>query len=292
MLTSMTGFGRGEHTVDGVTATADVRSVNGRFLEMKLNTPRSLNTQEQAMRELVRSRTGRGPVHVHLSVTRDGNEELGVSVDVAAARTALAMLTSLKDELNMRDAITLRDIVAFPDVVKEPEREENDETAWEAARGALERALDALNAMRNTEGERLGADLLARVATLEENVSKVESLIVAQVETRRAKLRARIAAVVDEAKIDSQRMALEAALIADKLDITEECVRFRSHIAYFREQVAAKEPAGRKLNFLLQEMNREVNTMGSKAEDPDIARVVVGMKEELEKIREQVQNLE
>lgn len=292
MVTSMTGFGRGEVSVDGVTATADVRSLNSRYLDLSLSIPRSLNTQEQAIRDLIRQKTARGRVSVHISLTRDGNEELGMTLDIAAAKSAYGMLDAMRKELGLKDPIELSHVLQFNEVMKPAERADTDAQAWEASRKALELALDAMNAMRAQEGRQILVDIEQRVNGMEATVEKIESLIKAQVTHRRARLQERLAVLLEGREIDDQRLSVEVALLADKLDITEECVRFRSHVMFFRDMVKSDEPAGRKMNFLTQELNREINTMGSKAEDPEIARAVVSMKEELEKIREQVQNIE
>jgi len=292
MIISMTGFGRGEVSVDGVTATADCRSVNSRYLDISLNIPRSMNVQEQAIRDLIKSKAPRGRVSVHVSLTRDGNEELGMTIDMAAAKSAFTMLDSLRKEVGLHDQIELSHLLQFSEVMKPAERADTDAQAWEATQQALVQALDSMNGMRNQEGRQLQEDIVARIDGMERTVGVVESAIVAQVDHRRTKLKERITTLLDGKEMDEQRLAQEVAIIADKLDITEECVRFRSHIKFFRELISSKEPAGRKLNFLTQELNREINTMGSKAEDPEIARAVVDMKEELEKIREQIQNIE
>jgi uncharacterized protein (TIGR00255 family) len=292
MLISMTGFGRGEATVDGVTATADARSVNSRYLDISLNIPRSMNVQEQAIRDLIKSKAPRGRISVHVSLMRNGNEELGMTIDTAAAKSAFALLEGLRSEIGLKSEIQLSHLLQFSEVMKPAERADTDVQAWEATQQALVQALDSMNSMREQEGRQLLVDVDARITGMEMTVGVVEKLIVSQVDHRRTRLKERIKVLLDGAEMDDQRLALEVAMIADKLDITEECVRFRSHVKFFRELIASNEPAGRKLNFLTQELNREINTMGSKAEDPEIARAVVSMKEELEKIREQIQNIE
>lgn len=292
MVISMTGFGRGEVSIDGVTAVADVRSLNSRYLDLSLSIPRSLNMQEQVIRDTVKAKAARGRVSVHISLSRDGNEELGMTIDTAAAKTAYAMLNGLRNEIGIKEEIKLSHLLQFNEVMKPAERADTDAQAWEAAQQALGLALDMMNGMRAQEGSQLLTDIENRINGMEETVGRVETLIVAQVSRRRERLEEKLRTLLGGVDMDPQRLAQEVALIAERLDITEECVRFRSHVQFFRDLIKSPEPAGRKLNFLTQELNREVNTMGSKAEDPEIARAVVGMKEELEKIREQIQNIE
>ena len=212
-------------------------------------------------------------------------------LDTAAAKAIYNSLNALREEMQIRSEVKLSDVLRFSDVMKPAESEEASEDEWNAVKAALAQGLESMNAMRRREGEQLGNDFRARIAGLKTLTGTVERQSGAQVARKRDKLVERIAALLGTADVDPQRIAMEVALLADRLDITEECVQ-RSHIKFFDELMESKEPAGRKLNFLTQEMNREINTLGSKSDDPEIARAVVTMKEELEKIREQLQNIE
>jgi len=292
MLISMTGYGRGNVTEGGVTATADIRSLNSRYLEIQIYIPRDMNAHEQDVKEIIRAKVGRGKITLNLNIERETGESSSLTLDTAAAKNVYGVLDTLRKELNLKDEINLSHLLRFSEVLKPAERGETGEAEWEAAKKAIEAGLDAMNEMRRLEGKQLGIDLRERIEGLQKAVKQIEKLTSGQINTRRSKLQERIKQLLDTKELDEQRIEMEIAMIADKLDITEECVRFRSHIKFFLELMDGKEAAGRKLNFLTQEMNREVNTMGSKSDDAEIARTVVTMKEELEKIREQLQNIE
>lgn len=299
MLISMTGFGRGEVSSAengmGITATAEIRSVNSRFLETSMRLPRSLNEREFEVREILRKGLGRGKVNLNVSLSgSDAAASIPLSVNESAAKGYFELLDKLRTSAGITAEITVRDITAFSDVFTS-DASSGDRSAkeWELVQEAIKQAIEALNGMRKQEGNELEKDFRERIATMDDIVTKIEGLAKGAAAAEYERLKERIAELVnDPAVLNAERLELEIALLAERLDITEEIVRFRSHIKFFLEALELNEAAGRKLNFLLQEMNREINTMGSKANDAAVAHLVVAAKEELEKVREQVQNIE
>jgi uncharacterized protein (TIGR00255 family) len=286
MIRSMTGYGRHEGIVNGVSCTVEARCVNGRYLEVNARLPK-----EQAVRELVREHVTRGSLSVYIR-TEDVAATTRVHVDMDVARTYVTALRGLKDVLGLVGDISLDHIVAFGSIFQAPLDDTEKVDVWPELKVAIAGALEALNAMRVKEGGELERDFLARLESIERAMVDVEARTQVRIPNERERLRERVRQIIDDGAIDEQRLQLEIVLLSDKLDVSEECVRLRSHIKFFRENLAEGTGVGRKLNFLLQEMNREVNTIGSKSNDAEIARMVIGMKEELERIREQVQNIE
>lgn len=292
MIASMTGYGRAEARAHGVTATVELRGVNSRYLEVSARLPRSLSRRENDVKEALRSRISRGKLTVTVNLERESDGDIPLSVNVQAARAYHKLLNDLRKAVRSTERVRLAHLLQFPEVFESREADAMDEREWTVARKALDAAADMLHEMRMKEGAELANDFRSRLSLLEQRVEEVERLSRGQVPRERARLRERIAQLLEQERIDEGRLEMELTMLADRLDVTEECVRFRSHTKFFREAIDDKEPAGRKLNFLVQEMNREVNTMGSKSNDTGIAHLVVGMKEELEKIREQLQNIE
>jgi uncharacterized protein (TIGR00255 family) len=292
MIASMTGFGRSEAATGGVTATVELRSVNSRFLEVTTRLPRSLSMRENDVKEAIRTRISRGKVTVVAIVTSEGNGTIPLTVNASSARSYYRLLLALRKAVKLREAVKLEHLLQFSEIFEQKEAENSDELEWNAVRQALSSALDQLESMRKGEGRELERDFRARIAALDERIAEVERISRSQVPMERERLRARIAQLLNGEPLDEGRLELEIALLADKLDVTEECVRFRSHNKFFLEALSSAEASGRKLNFLVQEMNREANTIGSKSSATTIAHIVVAMKEELEKIREQLQNIE
>jgi len=299
MLISMTGFGRGEATSatdkGGLTATAEVRSVNSRFLETSVRLPRTMSEREFEVRELVRKSLERGKININVTITR-GEVAASVPLEVnePLARGYFDLLDKLRTVTGMTAEITLRDLTGFSDIfLSDASNADAAQAEWKLAQDAIQKSLAALNEMRKQEGSELEKDLRMRIANLDEKVATVEKLSQGTAEAEFAKLKQRVIELTQDVTIvNKDRLDMEIALIAERLDITEEIVRFRSHIKFFLEALESPEPAGRKLNFLIQEMNREINTMGSKTNDPQVSHIVVGAKEEMEKIREQIQNVE
>ncbi len=294
MIASMTGFGRAEATIEGQTATVEVRSVNSRFCEVSTRLPSLLASRETEMQRLIKQVIPRGRISVQVQLEAAVADALPVRVNQEAAAQARRVLEEVCLAARLPEAsISLPDILRFSEVLETSASDPTkDEGAWVATRAALEDALVSLQHMRRQEGEALHAELSARIGGLEERLARIETHGPERVTASHERLRERLAELLADERVDRGRLEVEMALLADKLDVREECVRLRSHVHLFNEALASNEPVGRKLNFLTQEMNREVNTIGSKSNDAEMAHLVVGMKEELEKIREQVENVE
>ena len=292
MLSSMTGYGRGEKSHDGVTVTAELRSVNNRFLEVSARLPRSMSARENELKDLIRKKIGRGKINATVSIERKNGGSVPLKINPQAAKDVHKLLNQLRRSVGIKEKVRLEHILQFSEVIEQEEATEVDESEWAIARAAIEKAINALGDMRTQEGRELAKDFRLRIASIEEDLAHVEELSKAQVPTERDRLRERIKQIIDPGTADEGRLEMELAMIADRIDVTEECVRFRSHTKFFIKAFDDPESPGRKLNFLLQELNREANTIGSKSVSPEIAHLVVHMKEELEKIREQVQNIE
>ena len=293
MISSMTGYGRAEKSAKGLTVTAEVRSVNSRYLEVSSRLPRSLSARENDIKELVKSKLLRGKISIALNLVEENGSEISVTINTAAAKAYFKLLNDLKKAIKSRETVTLDHVLKFPEVLEAPGVDGDDEKEWATAKEALLSALDGAVDMRRQEGEELRKDLKARVRQIDATLDMIDKLAGGRVAEEKARLQERVAELVaDPAVIDAKRLELEISIIADRLDVTEECVRFRSHNKFFLHGLENEEGSGRKLNFLTQEMNREANTIGSKANNAEIAHHVVGIKEELEKIREQLQNIE
>lgn len=289
----MTGYGRGEVSRGGVTTTVEVRGVNNRFLDVTARMPRSLSQREKDVKEIVRTFVSRGGLTVAVMVEEENDGVVPMTVNKSAARSYARLLNDLRKAAKIREQVKLEHLLKFSEVFEVKREEETDERIWRVVEEALRAAMENFNEMRTKEGSELAKDLEQRVCWIDETVGTIERLSKERIPEERQKLTERIGQLLeDKSIIDQNRMELEIALLADKLDVTEECVRFRSHNKFFLEAMAGKEMAGRKLNFLVQEINREANTIGSKTNDTEIAHLVVKMKEELEKVREQLQNIE
>ena len=293
MVASMTGFGRAEVNKDGITVRTEVRSVNSRYLDLTLRLPRNFSQREKEMKDIVRTFLNRGNLNIIVKIEHDSNDVVPLKVNKAAAKSYYKLLNEIRKSVKLREQVKLEHLLTFSDVLEPVDEEETDETEWELVQESVRQALESLNAMRAQEGSELAADLEKRIRWMDETLNEVEKLSKERIPEERKNLHERIAELVeDKFVIDQNRLELEIALLVDKLDVTEECVRYRSHNKYFLEALNKNEAAGRKLNFLVQEMNREANTIGSKSSDATIAHLIVGLKEELEKIREQLQNIE
>ena len=292
MIASMTGYGRGEASSEGITVAVELRSVNSRFLEVTARLPRLLSLRENETKELIRKKIARGKINLLATVERDSNTELPLKVNASAAKAYYKLLSQLRKAVKLKESVKLEHLLRFSEVLEQKESENTADEEWVLLQEALDKALDELVHMRESEGGELKKDFEERIATLDQTVDKIENLSREQVPAERTRLRDRIKQLMEREVIDEGRLELELALLADRLDVTEECVRFRSHNKFFLRALENNEPAGRKLNFLVQEMNREANTVGSKSSASEIAHLVVHLKEELEKVREQLQNVE
>lgn len=292
-LRSMTGFGRGTAQSGATTATVEVRTVNGRFAEVNVRAPRVLNPHEADVTALVKDAIARGNATVSISLDRDAPES-GLAVNVRAAERVGQALREAAQAAGLgAETVTLADVLRFPEVLRPApaDAEVEEAEAWDAARAALAEALGHLDAMRLAEGDALHSALTDHADDLERHTAEVEARAPQRVDEHRQRLALKLDDLLGDDRLDRARLETEIALLADKLDVTEETVRLRSHVAQFREALGANEPVGRRLNFISQEMNREANTIASKANDPALAEHAVGMKEALEKIREQIANV-
>jgi len=292
MLNSMTGFGRASAELDGLTVTAEMRSVNNRFCEVVVRAPRELSRWESDVINRVKQRFARGRISVQIQVDYPPSTGAEVTINKEAAKKYAQALKQLRRAASVSGTVRLEHLLSLPNVLVSDESKVGDEDVWRVAKAAIEAATDGLSEMREREGRSLYRDLESRVSEIETQMAHVEERAPERVAEARQRLRDRLAEVLSDDRVSADRLEVELVMVADKLEISEEIVRLRSHIEQFREALSSREPAGRKLNFIYQEMNREVNTIGSKANDAVLTRAVVSMKEALEKIREQVENVE
>jgi uncharacterized protein (TIGR00255 family) len=292
MLLSMTGFGRGEARTEQGSLQVEIRSVNHRFSELSVRLPKGFALLEARVRERVQEHLSRGKVNVSISLDGEESEIGRLSLNREAATRYHHILRELKETFGLTGEADLASFLTLPDVLTWEREQYEEDAGWGLIAPALDAAVKDILEMKRREGETLGRDLLGRLDLMASALTRIEARVPEMV----AGLRRRIVERLEEAGADLEynrnRVETEIVLFADRTDCTEECVRLRSHLDMFRELIRAPEPAGRKLNFLLQEMNRESNTIGSKAQDIGIAREVIGLKEEIERIREQVQNFE
>ena len=292
MIRSMTGYGRDQQLLHGRSITVEIRSVNHRYFEFSCRVPRGCAFLEDRLKRALQSAISRGKVEVALTLQTVESRNTSVAVDHALAGQYITALRALGEEYALPDDLTLSTICRLPDIFTLCRGEEDEEELAADVLSVLQKALEQFVAMRETEGERLKADVLSRLLTMEEHLSFVEERSPQTVAEYRARLTAKLTELLNGAVPDENRILTEVGIIADRLAVDEETVRLRSHFAQLRKILESTEPVGRKLDFLVQEMNRETNTIGSKCSDTAIAGHVVEMKSELEKIREQIQNIE
>lgn len=288
----MTGYGRARQTLNGRDITVEVRSVNNRYLDCTVKVPRTYIFAEDAVKARVQKAVSRGKVDVFITIDAAAADETVVAVNEPLARGYYEALTRLKDIFSLEDGLNAVTLAKFPDVLTVTKAEEDLESVAADICAVLDEALAAYNAMRTVEGGKLREDIAGRADTIEAVVGKVEERSPQTVAAYREKLLARMQEVLQSTAIDESRILTEAAIFADKIAVDEETVRLRSHLSQLRTMLESDQPIGRKLDFLIQEVNRECNTIGSKCNDLTIAQDVVNMKAEVEKIREQVQNIE
>jgi uncharacterized protein (TIGR00255 family) len=289
----MTGYGKGEASSSGFRIKVELKSVNNRYLDITVKLPRYLIYLEESIKKLIKEKLGRGKVDVFINLDFESISSLEVKVDIPLAMNFKNALSDLKDQLQIEDSIRLSNILSIPDVIRTEKRDLDEASVWETLRSAIDSALSQIVVMRESEGQQLKLDMLEKLGKIEEITSEVKIRSPLVVEEYRRKLNERIAALLEEpAIIDQDRLAMEVAIYADKSSIDEELTRMNSHIAQFRSIIEEDGAVGRKLDFLIQEFNREVNTIGSKSSDSIIVNKVVDLKSEIEKIREQVQNIE
>lgn len=295
MVRSMTGYGRGEVTRDGVSVTVELRAVNNRYLDCTIKMPRAYLFAEDAMKERLQANVGRGKVDVYVNMVHTAGDDTVVTVNEALAKgyiDALKKIYEIDGGNYIKKSGYAADLAKFPDVITVEKKEEDQEKVQGLLMEALDAALAGFNDMREREGDKLAQDILSRGNTIEQLVGRVEARSPGIVADYRARLEAKLAEVLQNTQIDESRILTEAAIYADKVAVDEETVRLRSHLSQLREMLMHGGGVGRKLDFLIQEFNREANTIGSKCNDIETSRVVVDIKAEIEKIREQIQNLE
>lgn len=289
----MTGFGRGEASANGITATLEIKSLNSRYCDISIRLPQALQDYELKLRELVQEKVERGKVNVNVRLDMQATGEPEVTFDKKLLKGYRDLLQTMQKEAGIEEPIRLEHLMNFNEIfVSRETDEETIEACWELVKNAAGDALKNLNRMRHQEGEQLKNDLDSRVQHIDDHLETIKTLVKDRVPEARDKLLERIQSLIDDDSFDKERLELEVAVLADKMDVTEEIVRLQSHIKFFRQALGQNQSVGRRLNFLLQEMNREINTIGSKANSSEISHHVVQVKETLEKIREQVQNIE
>lgn len=292
MVKSMTGYGRHESVLHGRTLVIELKSVNNRYLDCNVRLPRVYICAEDGVQRRVKAAISRGKVDVYVNIENNTEEAVSVTLNQPVAAGYMEALRTMADTFGLESNVSIDLLAKFPDVFKVDKVPEDLEELTADIHAATEEALRDFDAMRSREGEKLEADLLGRLVTLENFTHQVEQRSPQTVADYRARLTAKLQEVLADRQLDESRVLTEAAIFADKVAVDEETVRLHSHIAQFREMLAGGSPIGRKLDFLIQEMNRETNTIGSKCNNLEISTIVVNMKAEIEKIREQVQNIE
>ena len=292
MVRSMTGYGRACKTLHGREITVELRSVNNRFLDCSVRLPRAFSYAEDAIKQLVKDAVQRGKVDVFVTVDQSASDDMEVRVNEPLLKGYIEALSAAAEKFGLQNDMTVMSLCRLPDVLSTDRREIDSGALMTGITEILERALTEYDAMRLREGEKLRDDVLARLETISRLTGVVEENAPKTVAEYRARLEQKLQEVLATANIDESRVLTEAAIFADKIAVDEETVRLRSHISQLRGLTNGESPAGRKMDFLIQELNREANTIGSKCQNADIAHVVVELKAEIEKIREQIQNVE
>lgn len=292
MIRSMTGYGRQQQIVDQHDITVEIKSVNHRYYEFSARVPRAYGFLEEKLKTFMKGSISRGKVEVGVLLNNLNGKEVNINIDKLMAAGYVNALREANKELGLEDDLTLSRIIKFSDIFNVQKIADDEEKIWGYVQMVAKEALEKFIAMRQTEGLSLKNDLLEKIANIETILEKVEAAAPLTSVKYREKLMAKLTEILGDNNIDEQRIITEAAIFAEKIAIDEETVRLRSHIKQFRELLETDEPLGRKLDFLVQEINREINTMGSKAQDVEITKCVVDMKSEVEKIREQIQNIE
>ncbi len=292
MTRSMTGFGRGEYKSEKQDFLIEIKTVNHRYSDLFLKLPRQLSFLEDKVRETISKSISRGKIDVYVSYDEHGDDSRSVQIDVPLAKAYIKSIETLRDNFNLRDDISVSLVARFPDVLKIEKTEVDEDETWQGFKKALDAALESLVKMREVEGEGLKKDMVERASYIKSIVKIIEDYSPQVVRDYKQKLENRLKELLDQQVVDESRIAMEVAIFADRCSINEELVRLNSHIKQFKQTLDMDQPVGRKLDFLVQEMNREINTIGSKANDIEIAKHVVEIKSEIEKIREQVQNIE
>ena len=292
MLKSMTGFGRATEEINGYVISVEIKSVNHRYFEFNCRLPRQYGFAEKKLKSYINSRVSRGKVDCYLNIEALNTEAAEVVVNNTLASAYVKALAELEETYELKQDYGASTISRYPDVLVVKKADEDEELIWSYIEKVASEAVDKFIEMRAREGEKLKADVLSRADLILDNVSFIEKRSPETVKEYNAKLVERVHELIGDVSLDESRIIQEVAILADKVAVAEETVRLRSHIEQLKSFLESKEPIGRKMDFLVQEINREANTIGSKASDVEIARRVVDIKAEVEKIREQIQNIE
>lgn len=292
MIKSMTGFGRAEQIIGGRDILVEIRSVNHRYYEFSARVPRAYGYLEEKLKSYINGRISRGKVEVSVTIANVEGKDALVEVNKTIAKGYVDALRAANAELGLTDDLTLSQLIRLPDIFTVRKTADDEEVIWNDVKIVAEEAASRFVSMRETEGQKMKEDVLERLDLISRMVSEVERLSPISAENYRSKLYSRLCEVLSDKNIDEQRLVTEAAIFADKTAVAEETVRLKSHIRQLSDMLGSDEPVGRKLDFLIQEFNREANTIGSKAQDIAITKLVVDLKSEIEKIREQIQNIE
>ena len=292
MIKSMTGYGRASETVGSMEITAEIKAVNHRYFEFSCRIPRQFSFLDEKVKQYVKTRVNRGKVEVYITINLLENEAIDVQVNHPLAKAYVDALNEIANTYGVANEIKSTDVARFPDVLSTHKDEQDEETVFENVKQVLSKAVDMFVQMRQTEGEKLKQDVNSRCQTILQHVAFVESQSQESVKTYRARIEEKMRELLGDVQVDEQRLLTETAIFADKTAVDEETVRLKSHIEQLSQMMDSGEAVGRKIDFLVQEMNRETNTIGSKCSDIEITRTVVDIKAEIEKIREQIQNIE
>lgn len=294
MIRSMTGYGRAQLENEEYNIIVEIKSVNHKYRKIYLHVPDRLSVLEPKINEILKGDINRGRINYSLEIKNEGEEKVKVKVNDNVAKEYIESLQKLQDEFGLAGELNLDLLTQFPDVLESEEVEEDITVIWPKIKETTEIALTKLMKMKKKEGEQLFSDFIHRLKRIEQLINKVENRIPDIVDEYKSKLEKRIDELLTEVEIEEDRLANEVAIIADKSNVTEEIVRVKSHVEKFREnlELDVDEPVGRKLDFIAQEMHREINTIGSKVSDSEVSNHVVELKSEVDKIREQVQNIE
>lgn len=292
MINSMTGFGRFEGAVNGRSITLEIKSVNHRYTEFSCRLTRGYTFLEEKLKSYITSKVKRGKIDMFVSISEPEDTPTDVVINHNLAQGYINALKELEEKYGIKNTINTVDVGKYPDVLTVNKAPEDEEKVWADVQTAVDSALEGFLAMRSAEGERLKADVLSRAETIMALVAEIEERSPVTVEDYKARLKEKIEEFLGSGEYDEQRIITEVAIFADKVAVDEETVRLRSHFEQLNTYLNADEPVGRSIDFLIQEMNREANTIGSKVKDAEIAQKVVRIKNEIEKIREQIQNIE
>lgn len=287
----MTGFSKAEITENGIKLSIELRSINNRFLEISTRLPRNISHKELEIKDIIKKYISRGSVSLYANIEYDGAAQ-PFFINEKNAESVYKSLVSLRKKLKMKGEVELNNLLQFSSFFTQKDNDSDGLQEFKLLEKCLNNALKELDKMRTKEGNQILKDFNNRLKNITSMLDKIESLSLNRIPEEREKLRRKVALLFESDEIDETRIQMEIAFLANRLDISEECVRLRSHIKFFKENLKNKQQVGQKLTFLLQEMNREINTIGSKADDAEISQLVVSFKEELERIREQLQNIE